>query len=346
VNSRFPFVDRVAIATYDEVSDLLKTFVSSNKDGEQLNHYQVRLAEVPSLASLAANHDSRVIDDVDTALTSDTHHTQWLKERDYRSSFTVPLYHAKSLIAFLFFDSKQSGVFDAAAVNFLEVFARLISQVYALQRQVVSGMTNTIRVASGLARIRDFETGQHLERIATYARLMAAGIAEELGLSDEFVEYVGMFASLHDIGKVGIPDAILLKPGQLDEKEWGVMRGHVEIGLEIVERMGSALSYDNEFAVRVMRNIVGKHHERGDGSGYPEGLLMDAIPLEARIVAVADVFDALNNRRPYKTAWDFDAVCRELRLEVGRNRLDGRCVEKLLEVPEALALISRQFADK
>jgi len=203
-----------------------------------------------------------------------------------------------------------------------------------------------VHVASGLARIRDLETGQHLERMAAYSQLMARKLACAHALSDEFIEYVFLFAPLHDIGKVGIPDSILLKPGRLDTVEMATMRRHVEIGETIVDQMGQDLSMGNGLAFKVMRNIVAAHHERGDGSGYPRGLLMNDIPLEARIVAVADVYDALSNQRPYKKAWTEAEITAELDRETASGRLDAECVQTLMAARDERMTIHREHADR
>lgn len=346
VCSRYPAIDRVALATYSPDTDELQTFVSSNLDGVKLSHYQAKLAEVPSLMVLAQNRQCRVVDDIADNFQSNRAHTDWLKERDYHSSFTVPVFHGDHLAAFLFFDSKIPQAFDADTTAFLEVFANLISQLYLLQLQVVHSLVGTVNLASGLARIRDLETGQHLERMAAYSQLMARSLAPQHGLDDEFVEYVHLFAPLHDIGKVGIPDKVLLKPGKLDADEWVTMRRHVEIGESIIAQMAQEMNLGTSLATEVMRNIVAGHHERGDGSGYPRGLHMADIPMEARIVAVADVYDALSNRRPYKEPWTEEAIATELSKEVALGRLDGDCVHALMSAATERHAIQVRLADR
>jgi HD-GYP domain-containing protein (c-di-GMP phosphodiesterase class II) len=345
IRNRYDFVDRVAVALYDPSTDLLKTFVSSNTDNTLLKHYEVTLASVPSLSALVATRQNRIVGDIGLAFQSRSKHTAWLTQQGYCASYTSPVFQGNTLAAFLFYDSKRQDVFAPEVANFLDAFSDLIAQLFLLQRRLVHGMVGTIQIAVSLARIRDLETGQHLERMAHYARLMGQLMAQRHGLSDEYIEYLHLFAPLHDIGKIGIPDAVLLKPHSLNADEWVIMRQHVAIGEQIIARIGSEMHTPGDLASRVMHNIVATHHERGDGSGYPRGLKMADIPLEGRIVAVADVYDALCNRRPYKEPWIEEAVHKELRHEAALGRLDADCVEALLNAREARLLIAQQFAD-
>lgn len=345
VASHCPKVHRIALAPYDAPTDMLHTFASSNTDGVALERYGATLHSVPSLLELATRRQSRVVSNIEVSFPSDTPHTNWIKGRNYRSSFTVPIFQKDQLSAFLFFDSKEADAFDSETVAFLEAFSDLLSQVYLLQMDMMAGISRSVQLVSGLARIRDLETGEHLERMGAYARLIAMGVAERWGLGDESIEYIYQFARLHDIGKVGIPDRVLLKPGKLDDEEWAIMRRHVEIGERIIDEMWRGISIGNALANRILCNIVAGHHERGDGSGYPRGLTMEQIAPEARIVAVADVYDALSNRRPYKKPWSEEEVAAELRKESAAGRLDGDCVEALLNAREEREAILQRYSD-
>jgi len=355
ISSRYAFIGRVAVALYDPGTDMIKTFVSSNRDGSALQHYEVPLSDVPSLAEMARSRQRRLVGEIDQTFRAQSEHTLWLKAQNYHSSYTTPIFQGEELAAFLFFDSHQPHAFSEEVAVFLDGFSDLIAQLFLMQQRVAHGLASTIQLAVDLARVRDFETGQHLERIAYFSRVMARALARQKGLTDEYIEYVQLFAPLHDIGKVGIPDHVLLKPGRLDEQEYEVMKRHVTIGENIIDRIdrigrigriGRDMGLQtNSLPSRVMRNIVATHHERGDGSGYPRGLTMDQIPLEGRIVAVADVYDALTNRRAYKEPWSEAQVEAEMQRQARIGQLDGECVAALVDAREACAAIKLRFAD-
>ena len=173
----------------------------------------------------------------------------------------------------------------------------------------------TVLRLSKAADSRDPETGAHIIRMANYSRI----IAEQLGLSEADQQLILEAAPMHDIGKVGIPDHILLKPGKLSAEEFAIMKRHAILGYDI-------LADSNSEMLQAGAQIALSHHEKYDGSGYPHSLVGDDIPLFARIVAVADVFDALTSERPYKMAWDVDRALAMLREGAGKH-FDPKCVE-------------------
>src|SRR5207249_10760665 len=153
---------------------------------------------------------------------------------------------------------------------------------------------------------------------------MCARLAYGLGLLDHRVELIERAAPLHDVGKIGIPDSILLKPDRLTKAEFDVMKTHTIIGARILSGGRSEL-------IKTAQLIAVTHHERWDGTGYPRGLKEDAIPIEGRIVALADVFDALTHVRPYKKAWPFEEAVAEINIQSGKQ-FDPQVVEAFLDV--------------
>lgn len=187
---------------------------------------------------------------------------------------------------------------------------------------------------SRAAEFRDPETGAHIQRMAHYSRLIAA----RLGLSSEEQELVFQAAPMHDIGKIGIPDYILLKPGKLTLDEYDEMKRHTVIGHDVFSGSDSSM-------LQVASVIALSHHERFDGSGYPHGTAADSIPLWGRIVAVADVFDALVSTRPYKQAWSLESAEAYVRENSGKH-FDPACVDAFLASWEDVLDIHWHYRDE
>ena len=203
------------------------------------------------------------------------------------------------------------------------------------------------------AEYRDDNTGRHVIRVGRYASVLAGALA----LPAEFVKMIELAAQLHDVGKIGIPDSILHKPARLTEEEMAVMRRHVEYGWNIVTPLaerGAAvwtqadgdLAADLQSPMLEMASLIAaNHHERWDGAGYPAGLKGDAIPLPARITAVADVFDALSTPRRYKPAFPLDECFQIVEAEKGRH-FDPRVADACLRSRQAFEAIYREYLDE
>jgi response regulator RpfG family c-di-GMP phosphodiesterase len=183
------------------------------------------------------------------------------------------------------------------------------------------------------AEYKDTETGNHIRRVASYSRLLA----EKLGQSAEFQDAIFHAAPLHDIGKIGIPDAILLKPAKLTPEEFEIMKTHTTIGFEIARQSKSKY-------LKLGAVIALAHHEKWDGSGYPKGLAGEAIPLMGRITTVADVFDALTSTRPYKRAWSFEEALNQLKKDAGTH-FDPTIIATFAGCLSSVQAIYEQFKD-
>jgi len=162
-------------------------------------------------------------------------------------------------------------------------------------------------------------------------------------ITGEFIEDLLLAGPLHDIGKVGIPDAVLLKPGPLSDDEWRIMKNHVRIGAQILDRAIERYGLKDRYLI-MAKNICAYHHERYDGSGYLEGLKGEEIPLEARIFALADAYDAIRSKRPYKGPLSHEEAVRRIKEAAGRH-FDPQVVEAFLRCEEEFRRISESFAD-
>ena len=338
-----PQIDRMACALYDPGMDMLKTFVNSTVGGEPLKAYQYKLGNSPSLIAIRDSMQPRVIDDISTQLKSETEHTRWVKSMGYRSSYTVPIFHQGIFEGFLFFDSCQRAAFTPETIRKLEVYVNLILLMVAHEITTVRALVGSVRVARDFTGLRDEETGSHLDRMSRFARLIARGLVGSHGLTDEFVEQVFLFSPLHDIGKIGIPDAVLRKPGSFTPEERKQMEAHVELGVQMVDRLVRDFNLSAVTGIACLRNLVGGHHEFLDGSGYPKGLRDGEIPLEARIVTVADIFDALTSKRVYKEPWSIDNALDSLDKMVAEGKLDADCVAVLRANKDEAGRIIERF---
>ena len=207
-----------------------------------------------------------------------------------------------------------------------EEIRSLSAEIEATQREVVYTMGE-------IAETRSKETGNHVKRVAEYSRILALAV----GLPAEEAELLKQASPMHDIGKVGIPDAVLNKPGKLDPEEWTIMQTHAQLGYEM-------LKHSDRPILKAASIVSLEHHEKWNGKGYPRGLAGEGIHIYGRITAVADVFDALGSDRCYKKAWEDERIFALFREERGEH-FDPALIDIFFENLEAFLEVRNRFRD-
>ena len=213
------------------------------------------------------------------------------------------------------------------------------------ENQVIQNVS--IRALAHLAETRDPETGEHIIRTQSYVEVLAKHLQTNPRfkdtISDHYIELIFKSAPLHDIGKVGIPDHVLLKPGKLNDEEWSIMKTHAELGSRAIEQAEVDVALPVEF-LSLAKEIAHWHHERWNGSGYPDGLKGDEIPVAARIMAVADVFDAIISPRVYKKAMPFDKAYSIIVSERGEH-FDPDVTDAFIACYDEFIAIAKKFGE-
>ena len=340
-----PTVDRIAVVAYDRDTDMLKTLLSTGRKAG-LMYYDAKLAQSPSLAKIVELRRPRVVNDLQVFRESARTHTRAVRDTGFLSSYTTPMYQDEAFWGFIFFNSLQAGAFTPERLAILDVYAHLVSALVTDDERSVRLLAAAVRTAHDMVHYRDPETGAHIERMARYARLIARhlGITGAHPIDDRMIERILEFAPLHDIGKIAVPDRILLKKGGLTPEEREEMKRHTTLGLQMIETLAHNFGLEHLEGLDILRHIAESHHEMLDGSGYPRGLKNGEIPLEARVVAVADIFDALTSERRYKNAWSNEEAFAALR-KLALRKLDADCVEALISHKDDVLEIQRHFPD-
>lgn len=340
----FPFIHRVAIAIYNKDRDILQTYTYDEDISTDIHNYEAVFSQCTSLVSLAEKVSERVINDMSVFDESKHKHTAIIKKAGYNASFTMPLVIQGELLGFFFANSRDKNVLHSEAVERLKLVSMVIALLVYQDFSKLDVLKSTVESMTVVSKHRDPETGSHLLRMASYSLLIARELADTYKMTDIQLGYIYLYSSLHDIGKITIPDKILLKPGPLTNDEFEIMKKHTTNGKELSDNLISVYHLSDMPFISMLSNIINFHHEKLDGSGYPLGLKGKDIPIEARIIAVADIFDALTSDRPYKKAWTDEAAFTELKL-LSNIKLDGECVDALFRNKEQVCHIQKLFVD-
>ena len=313
----------------------------------QILGYEVPLDET-SLGKLLANQKPRIINDLDAYF--ETHeiksYSKILLENGIKSSITLPLVANGQSLGFIFFSSSQKNVYTKKHIDYLHVISNSIALSFQKNIFVDDLLYSTVLALAKLSEARDGDTGDHLQRISKYCGIIAKAMYSHPKYRSEvdlqFISDIERFSPMHDIGKVGIPDDILLKPGKLTADEFKVMKTHATYGANVLVEAEKNLENRGKSLFSMGIDIALHHHEKFDGSGYPEKLKGKEIPLAARIVSIADVYDALLSKRPYKSSMPRDKVLELMKAGRGTH-FDPEIFDIFIEVEGALYAVYLEF---
>ncbi len=340
--------ERVAIAFLDRAGNLVAERAVSQAATIRLDVGFSQPLSTSSLSRLTESRSARIIDDL-AAIERPSEATKLILEEGFRSSLATPLFFGERCVGFLFLNAQAPRAYNLGHAALAERLAASLRAPLYHHYVVQLLLAETSRGFVKSMEQKDNETSQHIERMSLYAHAVARELAHDPRYAPELsprkLREILWFAPLHDIGKIGIPDAILFKQGPLNRAERAVMETHVEMGAAIFREINVGLArYLPGAPLDTAVDIIAGHHEKWDGSGYPRGLRGESIPLAARIAAAADVLDALSSARPYKPAWSFDEALARIEALSG-SHFDPAVVRALLAVRPALESIRERHAD-
>lgn len=339
--------NRIGFAKIDGNDIVATVSFSDSKESWLPTGYRLSL-EKSSLKKIMESREIRVITDLEEYFENNRNSksTEYILKEGFKSSLTMPLVkNDGKTIGFLFFSSFKKNGFGETEKMRAKSIAEIFSYIFEKNMLVEDLVTNTAVSFVKLVEGKDPETGDHIDRMAFYSEIIAKKCAEkypEMNITHQDIEKIRKFAPLHDIGKVGIKDEILLKPGKLSIEEFELMKKHTVIGADVIKKYQMNLEKYNYEFMQMGYEIALYHHEKWNGKGYPEGLSGNDIPLAARIVSVADVFDAISSKRVYKEAFGFESSVEMIKEMSGEN-FQPEIVEAFLDALKEIRHIYESY---
>lgn len=309
-----PFIpyNRIGIAVLSSDHSQIRALSARSDRAVKLGkNYTLDLKQT-SLTSIIESGEPRILNDLESYynLRRNSESTGLMLEEGMYSSVTLPLIVRQECVGVVFFSSEEKNTYNESHITFLRTIAGSLASAFDHSFLNDQLLVSTIQGFAQLVESKDSETGNHIDRMQRYSIMIAEMLYMKKAfpneLNEQLIKEIRDFSPLHDIGKVAVPDHILLKPGKLTQEEFSVMKEHAVIGSDILQNMNKQITGQNRDFYKTGIDIVRHHHEKYDGSGYPDRLSGTRIPLPARIVALADVLDALTSKRPYKEAFSME----------------------------------------
>jgi hypothetical protein len=335
MRKRYPFIDRVAVAIFHSESGKLKAFVSSNEQEDPLARYEFPLHQALSLMESIVK-GPRVVNDLSVFAHGVHEHTQKIRDHGYKASYTAAITFESAFWGFIFLNSYQSNCFTPEVIENLDLFCHIINSVVFQDLNQIRTLNSALKTLAAFVYSKNASDILQTERMSLITRciLEELTVAKKISFSDETMERLVQFAGIHDVGKVAVPDSILFKKEKLSIQEHAIMTAHTENGLKMVDAIITNFGLEAMPAIDMLRNVVLSHHERVNGSGYPFRHAGNKVSMEARIVAVADVYNGLTSNRPHRVAHSAEEAFAILNRLAGP--LDRDCVGAALRCKDKL----------
>lgn len=300
-----------------------------------------------SLVGIVRDGTPRVINDLYSYTQhKDAQYNRILIEAGIKSSITLPLKVNEKPIGIIFFSNTNKDVYREEHIEFLKTLSNSIAISLNKNIFIDEMLYSTLLALTKMAEARDEDTGDHLERMKEYSVRITEFLIEDNMYEEEitiaFLKGIERFSPMHDIGKVGVKDGVLLKPGRLTDDEFGEMKKHVIYGVDVLKTAEKNIAKQKYSMFKMGIEIVEGHHEKWNGTGYPYRKAGTDIPLSARIVAIADVLDALTSKRPYKDAYNFEESMNYIINEKGRH-FDPYIIESLIKHKKEMKILYDSF---
>lgn len=343
LRKKYPFLSRLCVSVTS--GNHLENFhvIDHQDTSDRFDVISMCSQHCQPLIKIIENQEIRVVADLNEL--SDNERNVRLKGLGHRSSFTMGLKTDRKNGALLFFNATQPDYFNNGALHADLLFVKEVIVSLLCHDQYKHQMfLQALKLALKISHKRDPETADHLMRMSQYSKLLAELLAKKLPVDHRFIQWIELYSPFHDIGKYRIPDHILFSPHRYTAEDKAIMDKHVEYGVDIIDDVLNNIDVMTASSAEVgfLKNIIYCHHERFDGQGYPSKTSGVDIPLEARIITIADVFDALLSKRSYKHAWSMDETQQYIVNQAGAA-FDPLLVATLLEHIDKFRAIYEQF---
>lgn len=344
IKVHLPKLDKICFALYDTREHLLRSYADSSSLSLSLIHFEAPLSSLPYLKQCIESRTVTILPDIDCLRSSP--YINSLVEDGYQSSVAIPAFNAQQFRGFVFLNSHHKDAFNESGIEAVKPYLNMLEATIFSEYQLVDRLVEKANKLVARSPVYQRESISHKQRVSSYTNLIALELADRYDFDDEFVEHLTLFSQYHDLGKVMISPELLCKQQALAAEEVAELRRHVIYGEDLVAKFITELEADNHRSAQLFCDIVSFHYEFLDGSGYPHQLCAGAIPISAKIVCVANIFDALTTHKPYKQACSVPYALLELEKMVFDNKLDTDCVNALRKHQIQLDTIIQRYPER